>query len=328
MRRYVWILVIILVFGIAIWMYVLRQGSSVPSNPTTSTIALDMVAQGGFVFVNTPADHKEEIGFMKEWTAPSCTVPHLDTTLVVDKGTVTDPPGAPPSPSYTITGAEVTIADSTPSANQAMMVVGLGKPSAPFYPSSTDTDDGWKNMEWVPNVSANGPSNRLASDWRTKVNGRFVLTNGTLQGGQPSDVAAKHGTWEFKSTNQPTTVAFKQAITDRVRYHVDLPDADVVLKLSGAPSGTPASITIRPSGGKVSLVLMGGHPSTAPPSIPVGARIDHFCAFYQLMDPVPAPGDWLYPHFAGLNPGTQVQTGSGSGPSSANPGFYCPGDSF
>lgn len=326
MRRNLWLVFgIVVVLAFLVYLFQHQNPSTPAGNAGAAPVSLQLVAQGGFAFVYTPDQHMLEIGFMKGSNTAACTVPQETVSLVVDKGDILEPASPPADKTFDVAGATITL-DSASAATQTLTANGLGKPGDPFHPADVETDDGWKDLQWLANVTANGPSNKIASDWRTRVNGRMVLTSGTIRAGKPTDTAAAHGTWEFKNSAQPGTVVSKQAISDRAIYTVDLPGPDVVLNLAGAASGV-SKIRIRPTtGNKVNVMLMGGHPSSAPAHIPVGARIDHFCSFYLLMDPVPDPAQWLYPHFAGLNAGTPLA--SGSTQAQANPGFYCPGDMF
>ena len=136
----------------------------------------------------------------------------------------------------------------------------------------------------------------------------------------PSDGAAVLGTWEFKKASDPSKI-YEQSLTDRVKYSARLKGKQIVINLNGATRGLK-KIVIEPVGNRpVSLILLGKHPAQPPGAVHSGASIDHFCAFYQLLLPVPADGDQFKPTFNGVPAASTIpSTGAPS------PGVYCPGD--
>jgi hypothetical protein len=202
---------------------------------------------------------------------------------------------------------------------------GLSSSSAPplaAQPSPRTHEDDWKDMFWVPRTRLHYSSTRVDPNWRTaKVDGRLVLAGGSLSGGSPSDGAAVNGIWEFKRESDQMSV--KQAITDRTRYSTRISASQVVINLTG-PNGV-TKLVVEPLDPQkrrtVGIILTGRHASTVPVKIDIGDPIVDFCAFYEMLETVPAKKDKLIPHFAGVPavPGAP-QFGQ------PTPGLFCPGD--
>jgi hypothetical protein len=273
---------------------------------------LEMVVHGGFAYVYD--NQHLEIAYLNSTTG-ACAVNQLGTVLKVLAGKITSP-SPPATMEYDLKGTVVTFPGMD--ANGSVIALGVGRPNSPFKPTNPGTESNWRDLKWVPYVRPNY-SNSLNENWRTLplVDGRVVLTDGRITGGAPSDLAATNGMYHFQRT-LAGGVSFDQAITDRTLYSVQLAGSQVVINLTKGSTTTQVVIVPPGAGQPIKLVLQGRHDSS-----PATPTIAHFCAFYELMDPVPPMNERLIPTFI------STATGSGSGSGGApSPGAFCPGDWF
>jgi hypothetical protein len=97
-----------------------------------------------------------------------------------------------------------------------------------------------------------------------------------------------------------------------------LPGDRIVINLANARSGI-TRIEVKPKAGRpVTLMLMGKHDYNAAELIHVGDTVTHYCAFYELMSPVPPMSERLLPVYIG-DPTKPL----GGQP---DPGAYCSGE--
>ena len=280
------------------------------------TTVLEIVAHGGFAYVYE--DQHLEIAYLTSTTGP-CTVTQLGTTLEVAAGGGRITSSNPPADGvFNLQGTVVTFPGMDPSGS--VVALGVGRPNAPFHPAHPDVETNWRDLKWVPYVRPNYPGS-INTNWRTLplIDGRLVLTDGKIVGGGPSDQGATSGMYRFRRTSD--TLTFDQAITDRTKYSVRLPGVQVVVNLT--KGGTTTAVTIAPSssGQPVKLELKGKHSSSAS-----SATIAHFCAFYELLDPVPPMGERFIPTF--IDPATGLPCVTGTPGCQPSPGAFCPGDWF
>lgn len=291
-------------------------------NVAQPTTALELEIAGGFAYVLAPpADRKVEVAYLRSIDAPGCSVPQIGTALNVIAGTIVEPANNPAgNTTFDVGGAVITIDNTQPPTGAIAPPLGPHPPN-PNRPQPHTDPAKWNDLKWVPNVSPDHASSTLNPGWRSMVDGRMVLIGGTLTGFEPSKIGARDAMWEFR--NPDGDPPYQQAITDRTLYRARVNGNTVALTLGGARSGV-THIVVKPStpGQPVQLQLLGKHDPNAPP-LTVGDPIHHFCAFYQLMQPVPAAGKQYLPFYLG-DPASPQQIGGGRG----SPGFYCPGDFF
>jgi hypothetical protein len=315
-RRFVWSLSSIVVLALA-----LRIVWPLFFPPPTTATALSMTIQGGFAYINSPSDNKVSIAFMKSYSVDTptnvCKVEQKGVDLLVDDGDILEPANWNNSTPFDPAGAVVTFAASYASNGDPRRPAGQPNPKDPM---DGEADAQWRDSRFVPTVSTYFQGNPLNSNWPSLADGYLELTHGTLQGGKPTDVVVRHGDWQFKPT-QTATAIFNQAMTDIAIYNTIFFGDTLTINLPGARAGV-TKIRVKPSQGRpIHLVLMGKHAQGTPDSINPNDPIDHFCVFYQLMDPIPPKSTWLIPYFAGVV--------GGVGPNAnGTPGAYCPGDAF
>ncbi|HWW86430.1 MAG TPA: hypothetical protein VNZ26_22705 [Vicinamibacterales bacterium] len=278
---------------------------------------LELTSQGGFAYVSSPDSKTVEIAMLKSTTG-ECTVPQLGAKLRVDDGRIVEPSGA--GATFDPGGAVITFEGT---GNNGVTLVGPGRPDTPRPDNPTTSD--WHDLKWVPDTRPSYSSNPLNPNWRSMTDGRIVLTQGTLTAEPPSAPGAVVSTWKFKRTSDSTS--FEQAITDKTHYSVHLSSNQVVINLVGArSSATPSRIVVEPLDKRrtVALTLIGTHDPNAP-QIGVGDPLKDFCAFYELLLPVPPMSERLIPFFLGPYP---QQTAPSTPPpgNGGSPGAYCPGD--
>jgi hypothetical protein len=282
-------------------------------SPTSvqATTPLTIQIKGGFRYVNSPAQHQLEIAFMKD-TMGACMVHQLGVELSVKDGEIVVPATPPADMTFDPGGAVVTIGDN---AAEPLTVVRGAQPSAPFHPASTATDADWSDLRWVPSLDSLYPASKLNANWRTMVDGRVVLTHGTLVAAKPSDDVAVNGVFTFSRASDGAT--FTQALTDRTTYTGQVPGDRVIINLPGARSGI-SRIEIKPVGGRPVLLLLTGTHDQAAPVLKPGDTINHYCAFYELLSPVPPMNERMMPKYMG-DPSKPLL-------GQPSPGAYCPGE--
>ena len=305
--------------------------------PPTATTRLELESYGGFAYVHTPSEHKVEIAFLRDASVQEpdpttnqprtvCEVDQLGVDLLVVSGVIESTP-VPDDRKFDLAGATVTFPDLEANAKTLLVNRGNRPTSSPFGPANPSDIAEWMDVKWVPGTTygqstSDYPTSSLNPNWRDLVDGRVVLTHGEITATNPSDVAVKDSIFEFKSSSG-AKAAFKQAMTDRTYFRADVPADRIVIHLTGATK-SESQIIVRPvsPGRAVKLKLIGRHVHQTPPVLPVNAAVEHYCAFYQLLQPVPAAKDQLIPH---LFSGPLITSTAGGQPS---PGPLCPPDWF
>ena len=295
-------------------------GKSKPGSLVNVT-SLEIQMRGGFAYVNTPPQNMVEVAYLKSYTLEECNVPQIGTSLDVLRGTIVEPASNPTTNrTFDVGGAVITL--DAPLGTAGPISTRPGHPVSPDQPADTNLDTDWADLGWVPYVSPDFPTNGLNPNWRTMVDGRLVLTGGRMTGAAPSRVTYRDRKFEFKNGSGGTS--YKQSVTDTAKYNAMMLGDRIVLNLTGARSGI-TRIAVRPdaAGQPVVLRLDGKHDMSAPP-LQDGDPVTHFCAFYQLMQPVPPSSSWYLPYLLSAAGGSGSAGSGGSG----SPGYYCPGDSF
>ena len=213
-----WVLLILIV-GIAILVWYRW-----PKPPTVVT-KLELEANGGFAYIHAPGDPELNIAFLSDPPStaevnpatgrPMCDVRQLGVDLVVISGTITSFSSTPAKPipgnrTFDLKGAVVTFPDLAKSTSPLDVIRGDRPPAAgPFGPPNTGDPTQWQDVKFVPGMRYAGgpaqapdyPASTLDPNWRTKVDGRVVLTHGVVRARHPSDVAAKDAVFEFKANS-------------------------------------------------------------------------------------------------------------------------------
>jgi hypothetical protein len=325
--------VLILIVGIA-WLVWYNW----PKTPSVIT-KLEMQAIGGFAYIQPPDANELSIAFLADYktTEPDpadvCDVDQLGVDLMVTSGTIvsvassTNPPlEIPANRTFKLAGAEVRFPDLVKSSQP--LVINRGNRPTPPGPFGPVNPGDWDEVKWVPGMSyAKGrrapavdyPNSKLNLKWLEMIDGRVVLEKGVISAAHPSDVAAKDSIFQFKSKSGVTN-PFQQAITDTTIFRADIPADQIVINLTGAESRF-TQIVIKPAlpNRPVRLKLKGLHAHNTPPELGLNEPIHHFCAFYQLLSPVPSAKDQLIPHRIS-GPTIAALTGQPS------PGPFCAGD--
>jgi hypothetical protein len=283
-----------------------------PSTP------LELEAYGGFAYVQSPQDSQLDIAFLKSTNTATCQVTQLGVDLMVVAGNIIEPANPPASRMFDLGGAVVTVGDT--SASAPLAALRGNRPAAPYHPTNTDNDADWEDLKWVPGTRPDYPNSTLNPNWPSMVDGHVKLTHGRIVGAHPGDVVVKDSVFEFRKANG--NGSFKQAITDTTKYLAHVRGDRVVLLLTGARSGITRIVVQSVDGAPIKLKLMGRHATQTPATLAVDDPIAHFCAFYELLTPVPPAAEQLIPHFKG------IQAVAGSVGSVASPGLLCPGDWF
>lgn len=325
-------LLLLLIIAVALLAWYCRP------RPPVATTRLELESYGGFAYVQTPSEHKVEIAFLKDAnvqeTDPAtnqprtvCEVDQLGVDLLVVSGVIESAP-VPADRMFDLAGATVTFPDLEAHATALAVNRGTRPTAAPFGPANPGDLAQWEDVKWVAGTTygqstSDYPASSLNPNWRSMVDGRVVLTHGEITATNPSDVGVKDSIFEFKSSGG-TKTSYKQAMTDRTYFRADVPSDRIVIHLTGATKTTTNPIIIRPvsQGRPVKLKLIGRHVHQTPPVLPVNAAVEHYCAFYQLLQPVPPARDQLIPH---LFTGPPVASTTSGQPS---PGPYCPPDWF
>jgi hypothetical protein len=294
-----------------------------PRPPSTT---LELESNGGFAYLQWP--NEMDIAYLKKIdnAATGCHVPESRVRLWVVRGKVVAPAATPEQREFDLLHTMVQFADLDSSPDPLVINRSAGpRPTAPPFGPVPSTDVMlWKDLKWLPRVydlyaSPHVPPSALDTGWASKVDGHVVLTHGTIEGAHPSDVVVRDALFEFKkSAGGP--VEFTQALTDRTLFKVTIPKPQIVIKLTES-TGRVSTIVVQPEapGQPVKLKMIGLHDEMTPPSIPLGMPVQHFCGFYELLQPVPT--DQMLPYFAG-NPTLSAAYRAGQ----PSPGPLCPGD--
>lgn len=330
MRRWWWLLLLLVI--LAIWFAFCRNDPR-PGGGAATRLELESI--GAFQYVPTRADNVLEIAYLDSVNAPPCVINQLGTELFVEIGNIVEvqvdgaPGPIPANKKFDLDRAVVTFPDLE-AANQTLTAPEVTRPANPNQPADPANDAHWDGLQWIASTEVAIRNGALSPNWRTKVNGRIVLEGGTLRARHPSDVHARHSLFEFKQLKDipnprpPMVQPFTQAITDRTMYVVDVPSNRIVMNLSEATSKV-TRIVVEPlnPGQGVKLRLLGRHTHATPVDLQVGAPVMDFCPFYQLLEPVPDPQDWLIPHYLGRQGGPATQGGLATG-GQPQPGPFCP----
>jgi hypothetical protein len=247
----------------------------------------------------------------------TCNVDQIGTQLIVDRGVVESSVGG----ATVVVGQPQDIDKAVirfPALETANIPLTIDKgptwPPTPATPGNPDNEADWKDM--VPTLrSYHGGT--INPNWQSIVNGRIVLPGGNIKATLPSNSLFKKAHFEFKASN---ALKFKAAMTDKMIYTVDVPGPTVELQVTGATSGL-TKLVLQPQGNRVVLFLRGRHNMSVPGD---QAPLKDFCTFYQLLQPMPDPKDFLTPTYIAATPATPPPPGT----QKPSPGFFCSGDWF
>lgn len=318
--------------------------------PSGKTTRLEITVIGGFAFVPTPTDRHLEIAYLNDWVLrtdtngngimepnepavyddangngrqdpnepDTCNVDQIGTELKVTRGTISisEPTNltVPASREFNLDKAVLTF----PALEAASLPLNIGRgpwPPSPNLPTNPDDETNWKDM--VPSLKEYHQGTTINPNWRTMVNGRVVLRGGNIRASLPSTPIMKRAHFEFKTK---TALKFKAATTDKLIYTADVPAGEIEILLNPTAMGF-TRLVLQPQGGRVELTLRGLHASSGQPM--PNMPLHDFCAFYQLLQPMPLPAEFLLPHYIPA----PVPTGSNAS-AMPSPGFYCDGDWF
>ena len=352
MRKWLVLVVVVCVLLAVVW-YVTKGTSPVGPTPKASgTTKLQITITGGFAYVApTGTDNHLEIGYLEDWvlrkdvnnngvmepTEPAifddlnnngvqdanepdkCNVNQMGTELVIDRGTIQGhEPSATPLPANRVFDLDKAVV-KFPALETANIPLTIGRgtawPPTPDEPADPDNEGHWKDM--VPSLKAYHAGTTINPNWRDMVNGRVVLPGGNIRATLPSNAIFKKAHFDFHANN---AFKFKAAMTDKNIYTVDVPGSTIELQISNATSGL-TKLVLQPQGNRVELILRGKHDSTVPGD---HEPLRDFCTFYQLMQPMPDPKDFLLPIFVAVPPLPTPPPGSPK----PSPGFFCSGDWF
>ena len=345
-KKLLMVLVVVAAVAIAWWWWYMRATTRVGT--AASSTRLEIEITGGFAFVAPTSGNILEVAYLNDWvlrkdlnnngvmepTEPpvftdvngngvqdanepdTCNVNQMGFTLTVDRGIVDASVGK-----TVVAGIAENIDKAVirfPALEAADIPLTIGKstvwPPTPNLPANPDNEADWKDM--VPTLrSYHGGT--INPNWQNMVNGRMVLPGGQIKATMPSIPVFKKAHFEFHAGNASK---FKAAMTDKMIYTVDLPGSTVELQVTGATSGL-TKLVLKPQGNRVVLKLAGTHDMTVPGD---RAPLKDFCAFYQLLQPMPDPKDFLLPIYIAAAPATPLPPGS----QQPSPGFFCNGDWF
>lgn len=311
MKRWWWLIALLIL--VALW-YAFCRGRG----PVQGTTRLEIESHGGFAYIPDRPNHRLEIVYLADLKVDGCEVDQLGTELQVVDGNIVEVLGGPTpaDKKFSLNGAVVTFPDLEAS-NLSLAAVRGNRPNG--GPANPGDPIEWEDLKWIAGIGPDFPTSSRNPNWRDLpvVDGRLVLKGGRITATPPTDLVAQAGVFEFKIAGSSK---FTQAMTDRTNYTVAVPSSRVVMQLTGADSGI-TRIAVEPRPGRpVQLKLIGLHTGNTGATLPLGSPISHYCAFYQLLDPIPQSTDWLIPHFAG-NPKLPPANAAGQ----PSPGPYCPG---
>ena len=315
-NRVVGLALAVLVGGLAGWLIAAQSAVTL-----VKTTELQFELRGGFAYVHTPPDNMVEVAFLKDTNVDGCYVPQPGTSLNVIRGEIesVEPSSlGTTTKSFDVKGATITL--PTPEATGGPISNKPVHPPAPNHPADTNSEADWADSKWLPYVSPDYPTSSLNPNWKTMIDGRLVLKGGRFNGASPSKVLARDLMWEWR--NDAVDTPYQQSISDTAVYKAHFKGGTITITVNNAAS-TLTKLVVRPLivGDPVILQLEGKHDMSDPPIQP-GEKIKHFCAFYQLMQPIPPLNKQYLPYLIGEIGATGPSTGSGS------PGYYCPGDGF
>lgn len=317
--------------------------------PVKST-QLEITIIGGFAFVPTLADRRLEIAYLNDWALrtdtdkdgimeageppiyvdrnkngvqdsdepDTCNVDQIGTEFKITRGSisVSEPTNltVPAAREFDLDKAIVTF-PALEAANLPLTINRGTWPPSPNMPPNPDDEAHWKDM--VPSLKDYHAGSTINPNWRNMVNGRVSLRGGTIKAAVPSSPILKRAHFDFRN---PGGQQFKAATTDKLIYTVDVPAGEVEILLNPPAMGF-SRIVIQPQGNRVELTLRGKHGSSAQPA--PGMPLHDFCAFYQLLQPMPPPEQFLLPHYVPAPP-----LPGNNQAAMPSPGWFCPGDWF
>jgi hypothetical protein len=306
MRRWWWLIVIVVAF--VLWFAFCRGDGA--------RTRMEIESHGGFAYIPDRPNNLLEIVYLGDLNVEGCEVDQVGTELQVVDGNIVEVVGAdiPADKKFSLNGTVVTFPDLESSALTLTAVRGNRPNGGPGNPNDAAE---WADLKWIAGIGPDFPKSSRNPNWKALpvVDGRMTLKGGQLTAAFPSDPAAQTGVFEFKDA---ASSKFTQAMTDRTYYTVDVPRNRVVMQLTGSKI---TRIVVEPRPDRpVQLKLIGLHTKNGGSGVALGAPISHYCAFYQLLDPIPPVAEWLIPHFAG-NPTLPPDKAEGQ----PSPGPYCPG---
>jgi hypothetical protein len=294
------------------------------------TVGLQLELYGGFAYLHRGSDAVVNVAYLRDNSGPgsecaSHPVDQLGVDLMVVSGTIVQPVPAPPNRMFEVSGTVMTF-PGLASSTEPLSVTRSPRQEKPANPKNPAH---WYDLQWVAGISSGAPPASLKSNWRGSVDGYVELRHGRLRAAHPSDVVARDTIFEFRPRTQPAGSGFRQAMTDRTIFIAKVPADRVAidLKVHNSSPPTPASpvsrIEVVPTapGRPVRLKLIGRHSHATPPALKHGEPVNHFCAFYALLErtpPIPEAAQ-LIPHVYQINAGNHDNVGQPS------PGPYCPG---
>lgn len=324
------VLGVVVVVAIAIAL-ILSRG-----NRPVHTTALEIESYGGFAYVYEQG--RLRIAYLKSSTAADCQVTQLGTDLMVVSGNFVPPSPAPATRMFDLGGAIVSFPDLEASSGTLSIDHPSTRRPDPCNLGNPDIESQWSDQSCVPRITwgtptgaanpTDYPARKPKPNWETDttvVDGYMMLTRGTVTAMHPADWTLKHTLFDFKKAAAGSTARFTQRLTDRVLIKADVPGDRIRIALansSTAPRNEPATeIIIEPTapGRSVKLKLIGRHSHHAKAALSVGDKLDHFCAFYALMDQDPGQAERLIPVVA------QVNVPNPYGAGQPSPGVACPG---
>jgi hypothetical protein len=345
MRSVKWSALLIVLGSSALGGFAVSHQASQPS----PQVMLEVEMFGGFAYINEGG--KLHVAYLKDVPDPKggnsttsipqaigptvggCHVKQLGTDLKLLSGEIVSPLPPDPDRMWDLKSAIVTFPGL---ASSTEILDAPGGPRPVDGPASPDVDDEWeRDLRWLPRISsgqkgADYPNHRRIANWRGKVDGFVEIPRGVVRASHPSNHDLRWTLFEFKPRN-PTWHPghpFVHALTDRVTWRVAVPGNEVVIALQGATSAPP-QIVVRPArGNRVQLKLIGRHAHGTPASLDIGTELDHFCAFYELLERQSVPR--TPPPFRDrLTPFVKSQLFPlSSGPGQPSPGALCPGIRF
>lgn len=315
--------------------------------PTGPQLTLTIEVTGGFAYVTpNPGDNHLNIAYLDSWTHEAdldpaqpglemaCEVRQIGTEMKLIVGDIVDhEPKAkplPPTREFDLDKAVVQF----PAVEAANLPLSLNRTKftdPPYEPADTEQPAEWKkNLKWIPSIKEHHAGSAIRPDWQDVVNGRMQLRGGEMVAMTPTNPKFKKAKLDFK---QRGTSRVKTSATDKSIYTVQipmsgLPGGNLEITLSNAKSGF-TKLVIKPQGNKVELQLTGLHDMGAP-DLDDGDPLTDFCAFYQLLHPMPDATDFLVPHFvkapsvSSTAPNTNAFTAGGQ----PSPGLFCVPDWF
>jgi hypothetical protein len=179
-----------------------------------------------------------------------------------------------------------------------------GASSWPSPPRSPDDSRSWRDVRFVPRMSALAAESRIrpslvASPDDTPaafprgVAGRVVIDGGRVEAGLPSDEAYRGAVFEFRGARGEPRL--RQAMTDTVHWNVASQDGPIVVEVIPVEGGSVKRLVFGPSAtpGRVFVSNLpadngAGHEGHAPAVTDASVTALHFGAYYELLEAAPA----------------------------------------